>query len=159
MALSHRILGQISIKCFDKHTPPVAGGPLLEILQNLNITPDAAVLYEFTLAAAGTTDLDLNGTLVRSDGSTMNLVKVGGIIFQVDDTGGKVSLTPKAAGGVPGYSTGPSEGLIVYPDGISVWICPQEIPIAAGATDLLTALETGGVLGATCKAMVWGSIS
>ena len=159
MTISHRLIGDLNVKVLDKHTAPAEGGPLLQILHNLNITPDGAVLYEFTLAASGTQDIDLNGVLLQSDGTTMDLISCGGIIMAVDDTGGDVSLTSKAANGVAGFSTGPSEGILVYPNGINVWVCPEEIAITAGTADLLVATEIGGALGATCQVLIWGSTS
>lgn len=112
-----------------------------------------------TLAASGSENLDLAGSLVDSFGNTLTMVELRGlIIVAADGNTNNVRLTRPASNGVPLFLAA-SDGIDIPPGGLFAWACGADgkVTITAGTGDLLTVANSSSGTSVTYDVYILGT--
>jgi hypothetical protein len=112
-----------------------------------------------TLAASGTADLDLAGSLTGPFGSTLAFARIKGLLVKASaGNTNNVNITKPASNGVPLF-LGTTGGVPVKPGGLFLWVAPDATGIAVTATtgDLITFTNSGGTTGVTYDVVIIGA--
>lgn len=108
---------------------------------------------ERTLAASGSEDIDLVGTLVNAYGGTFNPARIVALQIRNKSTQATITVTPKATTGWLGMLAA-SGDLLNLPRGCHFqWGGPVGASVAAG-TDILTVANTNATYSATYQITV-----
>lgn len=114
-----------------------------------------------TLAASGTTDIDLAGSLTGAFGTSLTFARIKVVYFSALSTNtNNVNVTRPASNGAPLFLAA-GDGIPVRPDGCFLWVAPGATGIAVtGATgDLITVTNSGGTTGVTYSVVIIGASS
>ncbi len=112
-----------------------------------------------TLAASGTENLDLAGSLVDAFGATLTFVKLKLLaIFAAGGNTNTVDVTRPATNGVPLFNAA-SGGLSVRPGGAFIWFSPDltGVAVTAGTGDLITVTNGGAGTSITYDVFIVGT--
>lgn len=112
-----------------------------------------------TLAASGTEDLDLAGSLTGPLGTTLTFARIKLIyVTALAANTNDVQITRPAANGVPLFLAA-SDGLAVKPGGGFLWHAPNAagVAVTAATGDLLTITNSAGTTGVTYSIVVIGA--
>lgn len=111
-----------------------------------------------TLAASGTENLDLAGSLVDAFGATITFVKLKAIIVKAASTNvNNVNVIREGTNGAPLFLA-LADGIPVLPDGIFAWVAPGAgITVTAGTGDLLTFTNSGAGTSVTYDIVLVGT--
>ena len=111
-----------------------------------------------TLAASGTTDVDLAGPLTDGLGGTITFVKLKALIVKANPANtNNVVLSRPAANGVPLFAAA-SDAIPVLPGGLFVWVSPGAgITVTPATGDLITLTNSAGATGVTYDLIVIGT--
>lgn len=112
-----------------------------------------------TLAASGTEDLDLAGTLVDALGATLTLVELRLVmVTAASGNTNNVVVSRPAANGVPLFSAA-SDAISVRPDGVFLWASPADggVTVTPGTGDLLTITNSGAGSSVTYDIVIIGA--
>ena len=111
-----------------------------------------------TLAASGTEDLDLAGTLAGPFGAAQVFVEVRAImITAAAGNTNNVRVTRPAANGLPLFLAA-SDGIDIPPGGVFLWSCPADgkLTVTAGTGDLVTVTNSGAGTPVTYDVVIVG---
>lgn len=98
-----------------------------------------------TIAASGTENIDLAGSLVNAFGTTLTFTKIKGVYIKAaSGNTNNVQLTRPASNGLPLFLAA-GDGLNILPGGTFFWACSDNTAVAvtAGTGDLLTITNSG----------------
>ena len=112
-----------------------------------------------TLAASGTEDLDLAGSLSSPYGATLTFVELRAILFKAAATNtNNVRVTRPAANGVPLFLAA-SDGIDVPPGGVFMWSCPADgkVTVTAATGDLITVTNSSSGTSVTYDVVIIGT--
>lgn len=111
-----------------------------------------------TLAASGTEDLDLAGSLTDAFGTAFTVVKLKLVYVTADDGNtNDVQITRPASNGVPLFLAA-GDGLAVGPGGCFVWCAPAAgVAVTAATGDLITFTNSAGSTGVTYSVVLIGT--
>ena len=111
-----------------------------------------------TLAASGSEDLDLAGSLTGHLGGTLTFVTVKAVIVKAaaGNTNDVVVSRP-ASNGVPLFAAG-SDAIPVKPGGLFAWVAPGTgVTVTAGTGDLLHVANSGSGTGVDYDVIIVGT--
>lgn len=111
-----------------------------------------------TLAASGTEDLDLAGTLPGPFGASQVFVELRAILVSAAAANtNNVRVTRPAANGVPLFLAA-SDGIDIPPGGVFLWSCPADgkVAVTAGTGDLITVTNSGAGTSVTYDVVLVG---
>lgn len=164
MALSATIKAGISASHTNVLDLGTATFPL-SVLQSLSLTDgtganqaDRIFSDTRTLAASGTEDLDLSGSLTNAYGTvTFARIKAIIVIASSGNTN-NVNVTRPASNGVPLFLAA-GDGLPVRPNGIFLWACADAtgVAVTAGTGDLITFTNSAGSTSVTYTVIIIGA--
>jgi hypothetical protein len=112
-----------------------------------------------TLAASGTEDLDLAGSLVDAFGATLTFARIKAImVTALLGNTNNVNVSRTTSNGVPLFLAA-TDGIPVRPGGLFVWVAPDAtgIAVTAGTGDLITIANSGGTTGVTYDIVIIGA--
>lgn len=113
-----------------------------------------------TLAASGTENLDLAGSLVNPlTGEVMTFVEVRAVLVTAaSGNTNSVQVTRPSTNGAPLFIGG-SDGINVRPGGLFMWAAPADggLTVTAGTGDLLTVTNTGAGTPVTYDIVIIGT--
>lgn len=111
-----------------------------------------------TLAASGTTDVDLAGPLADGLGGTITFVKLKALIVKANPANtNNVVVSRPAANGVPLFAAA-SDAIPVLPGGLFAWVSPGAgITVTTGTGDLITLTNSAGATGVIYDLIVIGT--
>lgn len=112
-----------------------------------------------TLAASGTEDLDLAGSLAGPFGAAQVFVEVRAFMIKTAAANtNNVNITRPAANGVPLFLAA-SDGIAVPPGGVFLWTCPADgkVAVTAGTGDLITVTNSAGSTTVTYDVVIIGT--
>lgn len=112
-----------------------------------------------TLAASGTEDLDLAGTLTDAFGATLTFARVKAVLVAAaSGNTNDVQVTQPATDGVPLFLAA-SDGIAVRPGGLFLLAAPDAtgVVVTTGTGDLLTVTNSAGSTGVTYDVVVIGA--
>lgn len=112
-----------------------------------------------TIAASGTEDLDLAGSLAGPFGASQVFVEVRAVMIRAAaGNTNSVRVTRPAANGVPLFLAA-SDGIDVPPGGVFLWSCPADgkVSVAAGTGDLLTVANSSSGSTVTYDVVIIGT--
>lgn len=111
-----------------------------------------------TLAASGTEDLDVRGSLLTPLGQSFAAVKLKAIIVvAASGNTNNVLVSRPASNGVPWLSAA-GDQVIVTPGGVLCWVAPGSgISTTAGTADLITVTNSAGTTGVTYDVVLIGT--
>lgn len=102
-----------------------------------------------TLAASGTEDLDLAGSLVNAFGATMAAAELVLLFIKaVAGNTNNVNVTRPASNGVPMFLAA-GDGVGIKPGQYHLLVDEKGIPVTAATGDLITITNSGGTTGVT----------
>lgn len=111
-----------------------------------------------TLAASGTEDLDLAGSLAGPFGASQVFVEVRAILIKAAAANtNNVNVTRPASNGVPLFLAA-SDGIPVPPGGVFLWACGADgkVAVTAGTGDLVTITNSAGSTSVTYDVVIVG---
>jgi hypothetical protein len=112
-----------------------------------------------TLAASGTEDLDLAGSLTGPLGTTLTFARIKLVLIQAaDGNTNDVQVTRPASNGAPLFIAA-GDGLLVKPGGLFLWCAPNAagVAVTAGTGDLLTLTNSSSGTPVTYSIVVLGA--
>jgi hypothetical protein len=112
-----------------------------------------------TLAASGTEDLDLAGSLSGAFGTTLTFARIKGLIVAAADANtNNVVVSRPASNGVPLF-TAASDAIPVLPGGCFAWFAPNAagIAVTAGTGDLITITNSSSGTAVTYDVIIIGA--
>lgn len=112
-----------------------------------------------TIAASGTEDLDLAGSLSSPFGATLTFVELRLVLVTAAATNtNNVRLSRPASNGVPLFLAA-SDGIDVPPGGTFLWACPADgkVTVTAGTGDLLTVANSSSGTAVTYDIVIIGT--
>ena len=112
-----------------------------------------------TLAASGTEDLDLAGSLSDAFGATLTFVELKAIIVSAASGNTNNVLVARASSnGVPLFSAA-SDAIPVYPGGVFMWANPGDggVTVTAGSGDLITITNSSSGTSVTYDVVIIGT--
>lgn len=112
-----------------------------------------------TLAASGTADLDLSGSLTDVYGAAQVFARLKAIIvIAAAANTNNVNVTRPASNGVPLFLAA-SDGLPVKPGGAFVWVAPDAtgVVVTASTGDLITFTNSAGTTSVTYDVILIGA--
>lgn len=111
-----------------------------------------------TLAASGTEDLDLAGSLTGMVGGTVTMATLKAVIVKADSGNtNDVVVSNSAANGVPLFGAA-GDSIAVRPGGTFMWIAPGTgVTVTAGTGDLITFANSGAGTGVTYDVVLVGT--
>lgn len=112
-----------------------------------------------TIAASGTEDLDLAGSLVDALGNTLTFVTVKAILIKASSANtNNVTVSPAAANGFLGPFNAAADLVSVPPGGMFMVQAPVAgWTVTAGTGDLLTIANSGAGTGVTYDVIIVGT--
>lgn len=111
-----------------------------------------------TLAASGTEDLDLAGSLTNAFGSTLTYVELRAVLVSAASANtNNVLVSRPATNGVPLFSAA-GDQIIIPPGGVFLWSCPADgkVAVTASTGDLLTVTNSAGSTSVTYDVIIIG---
>lgn len=115
-----------------------------------------------TLAASGTENLDLAGSLANPlTGATMTFVEVRAVIVTAASTNtNNVVVSRPASNGVPLFSAA-SDAIPVPPGGVFAWACGADgaVTVTAGTGDIITVTNSAAGTSVTYDVIIVGTSS
>jgi hypothetical protein len=111
-----------------------------------------------TLAASGTEDLDLAGSLAGPFGASQVFAEVRAVMIKAAaGNTNNVRVTRPAANGVPLFLAA-SDGIDVPPGGVFLWSCPADgkVAVTAGTGDLITVANSSSGTSVTYDVVIIG---
>jgi hypothetical protein len=112
-----------------------------------------------TLAASGTEDLDLAGSLAGPFGASQVFVELRAILISASSANtNNVRVTRPAANGVPLFLAA-SDGIDIPPGGVFLWSCPADgkVSVTAGTGDLITITNSSSGTSVTYDVVLVGT--
>jgi len=112
-----------------------------------------------TLAASGTEDLDLAGSLANAYGTTLTFVEVRAVLISAATANtNNVNVTRPASNGVPLFLAA-GDGIPVPPGGVFMWSCPADgkVAVTASTGDLLTITNSSSGTSVTYDVVIVGT--
>lgn len=165
--LSTSVLAQISgtyKNLLDLGTPTDSFLKKVKIdLANGTAANDADLMFhdQRTLAASGTEDLDLAGSLANPlTGATMTFAELRAIMFFAAAANtNNVQVTRPASNGVPSWLLAAGDGIAIPPGGCFLWACPADgkVTVTAGTGDLITVTNSAGSTSVTYDVVILGT--
>lgn len=120
---------------------------------------DLAFHDQRTLAASGTEDLDLAGSLAGPFGASQVFAEVRAILVSAASANtNNVNVTRPASNGVPLFLAA-GDGVPVPPGGVFAWSCPADgkVPVTAATGDLITITNSAGSTSVTYDVVIIGT--
>ena len=111
-----------------------------------------------TLAASGTEDLDLAGSLAGPFGASQVFAEIRAIMIKAAaGNTNNVRVTRPAANGVPLFLAA-SDGIDVPPGGVFLWSCPADgkVAVTAAVGDLITVTNSSSGTSVTYDVVIIG---
>lgn len=111
-----------------------------------------------TLAASGTENLDLAGSLTDAYGATLTFVEVRAVLFKADSGNtNDVEITQPSSNGVPLFLAA-GDGIALGPGGVFLWACPADasVTVTASTGDLLTVTNGSSGTSVTYQVVILG---
>lgn len=111
-----------------------------------------------TLAASGTEDLDLAGSLAGPFGAAQVFVELRAVLFSASSSNtNNVLVSRPASNGVPLFSAA-GDQIIIPPGGVFLWACGADgkITVTASTGDLLTVTNSAGSTSVTYDVVIIG---
>jgi hypothetical protein len=111
-----------------------------------------------TIAASGTEDLDLAGSLTGPLGTTVTFAKIKAVLIHASaGNTNSVRVTRPASNGVPLFLAA-SDGLDIPPDGVFMWSAPVAgVAVTAGTGDLITIANSSSGTSVTYDVIIVGT--
>ena len=112
-----------------------------------------------TIAASGTEDLDLAGSLASPFGATLTFVELRAILISASSSNtNNVRLTRPASNGAPLFLAA-GDGIDIPPGGVFLWSCPADgkVSVTAGTGDLLTVANSSSGTSVTYDVVIIGT--
>lgn len=112
-----------------------------------------------TIAASGTEDLDLAGSLSGPFGNTLTYVELRAILISASSSNtNNVRVTRPASNGVPLFLAA-SDGIDIPPGGVFLWSCPADgkVTVTAGTGDLITVANSSSGTSVTYDVVIIGT--
>ncbi len=112
-----------------------------------------------TLAASGTEDLDLAGSLTGAFGNTLTFARVKAVIISAAaGNTNNVNVTRPASNGAPLFMAA-GDGIAVRPGGVFAWVAPDATAVAvtAGTGDLITVTNSAGSTSVSYDVVIIGA--
>jgi len=112
-----------------------------------------------TLAASGTANLDLAGSLSDAFGASLTFARIKLLaVAAASGNTNDVQLTRPGSNGVPLFMAA-GDGIVVRPGGLFLWVAPDAVavPVTAGTGDLLTFTNSAAGSSVTYEVVVIGS--
>jgi hypothetical protein len=111
-----------------------------------------------TLAASGTEDLDLAGSLSDALGATLTMAKLKFVMVKAaSGNTNDVVLSRPASNGVPLF-TAAGDSIAIKPGGVFIWAVPGTgVAVTAGTGDLLTFTNSAAGTGVTYDVVLLGT--
>jgi hypothetical protein len=120
---------------------------------------DKIYLDTNTLAASGTANVDLAGSLTDMFGAALTFVKIKAMFIaaKIDNTN-DVQVTRPGTNGVPLFMAA-GDGIALQPGSMFAWISPgvNGVAVTAGTGDLLTFTNSGAGTGVTYDVVIVGT--
>jgi len=114
---------------------------------------------QLTIAASGSQDLDLAGSLTGPLGGTLTFARIKGlIVVAAAGNTNNVNVSRPASNGVPLFAAA-GDLIPVQPGGFFAWGTPSAagIAVTAGTGDLITFANSGAGTSVTCDVIVIGA--
>lgn len=113
---------------------------------------------QITLAASGTQDIDLAGSLTDALGVALTFAKIKKIqVYAAPGNTNDVNVTRPATNGLPIFLAA-GDGIPVKPGGALIWVAPGTgITVTAGTGDLLTFTNSAGGTSVTFDVIIEGT--
>lgn len=112
-----------------------------------------------TLAASGTENIDLAGSLTGAFGTTLTFARIKGLV--VAAASGNTNDVQVARGSSNGFLMflAASDGFLVKPGGYFCWFAPGAtgVAVTAGSSDILTITNSAGSTGVTYDIVIIGA--
>lgn len=112
-----------------------------------------------TLAASGTENLDLAGSLTNAFGATQTFARVKLLaVAAASGNTNDVQVQRGSSNGVTIFMAA-SDGLLVKPGGLFLWVAPgaTAVPVTGGSSDILTVTNSAGSTSVTYDVIVIGA--
>ena len=112
-----------------------------------------------TLAASGTENLDLAGSLTDAFGATLTFVELRAVVIKASPGNtNNVEVTTPASSGCPLFLDD-GDGIPVPPGGVFLWACPADgkVTVTPSTGDLLTVTNSAGTTGVTYDVVILGT--
>lgn len=112
-----------------------------------------------TLAASGTENLDLAGSLTGPFGNTLTFARIKAVIVKASSGNtNDVQVTRPASNGAPLFLAA-GDGVALPPGGLFAWVAPNAAgaAVTAGTGDLITVTNSAGTTGVTYDVIVIGA--
>lgn len=112
-----------------------------------------------TLAASGTENLDLAGSLTNGFGATLTFVEVRAILVTAaSGNTNNVVVSRPASNGVPLFSAA-SDAIPVPPGGLFMWACGADgaVAVTAGTGDIITITNSSSGTSVTYDVIIVGT--
>jgi len=112
-----------------------------------------------TLAASGTENLDLAGSLTGPVGNTLTFARVKAVVFKAAaGNTNNVQVTRPASNGVPLFMAA-GDGISLAPGETFAWFSPTAagVVVTAATGDLLTVTNSAGTTGVTYDVIIIGA--
>lgn len=112
-----------------------------------------------TLAASGTENLDLAGTLTDALGQTITFSKIKAVVFfAASGNTNSVQVTRPASNGAALFMAA-GDGIALLPGAAFAWFSPNAtgVSVTAGTGDLITVTNSAGSTGVTYDVIIIGT--
>jgi|SRR5688500_4620070 len=112
-----------------------------------------------TLAASGTANVDLAGSLTDAFGAALTFARIKAVfIAAAEGNTNDVQVTRPGANGAPLFMAA-GDGIVVRPGGAFAWIAPDAVavPVTAGTGDLLTFTNSAAGSSVTYEVIIIGA--
>lgn len=112
-----------------------------------------------TLAASGTANVDLAGSLTDAFGAALTFARIKAVfIGAASGNTNNVNVTTPGANGAPLFLAA-GDGIGVRPGGVFAWVAPDAVavPVTAGTGDLLTFTNSAAGSSVTYEVIIIGS--
>jgi hypothetical protein len=163
MALTSKIIARIQAQ--HTRTLDLASGLVpLDKDATINLTSGTAsgsadlIFHDTrTLAASGTEDLDLAGSLTDAYGTTLTFVKIKAVmITAASGNTNSVQVTRPASNGVPLFIAA-SDGISLAAGEVFMWASSTGKTVTAATGDLLTVTNSAGTTSVTYDVVIIGT--
>lgn len=114
---------------------------------------------ERTIAASGTDDLDLAGTLIDPFGATISLARVKGLLVSAATTNANNVVVGAGSNPLINWMTGTTPAVVVRPGGLLLVVAPDATgyAVTAGTGDILRIANSGAGTSVTYQIVVIGA--
>lgn len=141
---------------------PVNFGKQINLSEGTGINAANKIWHdERTIAASGTDDLDLAGTLLDPFGTAISLARIKGIIISAAATNNNNVVVGAGTNPVINWLGGTTPTVIVRPGGLLMVIAPDATgyAVTAGTGDILRVANSGAGTSVTYQVVVIGANS